>query len=131
MEKTGRNEPCPCGSGKKYKKCCLHSAPQDEEHHRYVYTDLDILSNQVPDLIKQGKYDEAETVCQTLLEQFPEQIDGLHRYAGFFEAKGDNLKAAEYYRKTAEFADQAEGFGKESVGFFMKKAKQLDGDEDE
>lgn len=22
--KTGRNDPCPCGSGKKYKKCCLH-----------------------------------------------------------------------------------------------------------
>jgi SWIM/SEC-C metal-binding protein len=20
--KPGRNEPCPCGSGKKYKKCC-------------------------------------------------------------------------------------------------------------
>jgi preprotein translocase subunit SecA len=20
--KTGRNEPCPCGSGMKYKKCC-------------------------------------------------------------------------------------------------------------
>ncbi len=23
-EKTGRNAPCPCGSGKKYKKCCLN-----------------------------------------------------------------------------------------------------------
>ncbi|MFC7786014.1 SEC-C metal-binding domain-containing protein [Rossellomorea sp. GCM10028870] len=22
-EKVGRNDPCPCGSGKKYKKCCL------------------------------------------------------------------------------------------------------------
>lgn len=22
-EKIGRNETCPCGSGKKYKKCCL------------------------------------------------------------------------------------------------------------
>lgn len=22
--KIGRNDPCPCGSGKKYKKCCLH-----------------------------------------------------------------------------------------------------------
>lgn len=22
MTKTGRNDPCPCGSGKKYKKCC-------------------------------------------------------------------------------------------------------------
>lgn len=22
-EKVGRNDPCPCGSGKKYKQCCL------------------------------------------------------------------------------------------------------------
>jgi uncharacterized protein len=22
-ETAGRNDPCPCGSGKKYKKCCL------------------------------------------------------------------------------------------------------------
>jgi uncharacterized protein YecA (UPF0149 family) len=21
--KVGRNDPCPCGSGRKYKKCCL------------------------------------------------------------------------------------------------------------
>lgn len=26
MTKTGRNEPCPCGSGKKYKHCCQNSA---------------------------------------------------------------------------------------------------------
>ncbi|NCP78894.1 MAG: zinc chelation protein SecC, partial [Desulfuromonadales bacterium] len=23
MSNIGRNEPCPCGSGRKYKKCCL------------------------------------------------------------------------------------------------------------
>jgi len=23
MQKTGRNDPCPCGSGRKFKKCCL------------------------------------------------------------------------------------------------------------
>lgn len=23
MAEQGRNDPCPCGSGKKYKKCCL------------------------------------------------------------------------------------------------------------
>ncbi|MBQ8807689.1 MAG: SEC-C domain-containing protein, partial [Clostridia bacterium] len=22
-EKVGRNDPCPCGSGKKYKNCCM------------------------------------------------------------------------------------------------------------
>ncbi len=31
MGKIGRNDPCPCGSGKKYKKCCL---PLDEEAKR-------------------------------------------------------------------------------------------------
>lgn len=24
--KVGRNDPCPCGSGKKYKKCCANKA---------------------------------------------------------------------------------------------------------
>jgi hypothetical protein len=24
-KEPGRNEPCPCGSGKKYKKCCIHT----------------------------------------------------------------------------------------------------------
>lgn len=31
--KPGRNDPCPCGSGKKYKQCCLkteQARPQDE-----------------------------------------------------------------------------------------------------
>lgn len=25
--KIGRNDPCPCESGKKFKKCCLDSSP--------------------------------------------------------------------------------------------------------
>ncbi|WP_202947393.1 SEC-C metal-binding domain-containing protein [Zavarzinella formosa] len=25
MEKVGRNDPCPCESGKLFKKCCLNS----------------------------------------------------------------------------------------------------------
>lgn len=28
--KIGRNDPCPCGSGKKYKKCCMHKHSQDD-----------------------------------------------------------------------------------------------------
>lgn len=26
MKNVGRNDPCPCGSGKKYKNCCLNQA---------------------------------------------------------------------------------------------------------
>ncbi|OQY39355.1 MAG: preprotein translocase subunit SecA [Candidatus Cloacimonetes bacterium 4572_65] len=29
--KVGRNEPCPCGSGKKYKKCCGKNSTHEEE----------------------------------------------------------------------------------------------------
>ncbi len=29
--RTGRNDPCPCGSGKKYKHCCLHAADPRED----------------------------------------------------------------------------------------------------
>jgi hypothetical protein len=36
MTKTGRNDPCPCGSGKKYKKCCeeKESAPKKLVAHK-------------------------------------------------------------------------------------------------
>lgn len=30
LHKVGRNDPCPCGSGKKFKKCCLDSQRLDE-----------------------------------------------------------------------------------------------------
>jgi preprotein translocase subunit SecA len=29
-EKVGRNDPCPCGSGKKYKQCCGKNQPAEE-----------------------------------------------------------------------------------------------------
>lgn len=29
QEKLGRNDPCPCGSGKRYKRCCLASGKYD------------------------------------------------------------------------------------------------------
>lgn len=34
MEKIGRNEPCPCGSGKKYKKCCLTKQQENAARRR-------------------------------------------------------------------------------------------------
>lgn len=38
MIKVGRNDPCPCGSGKKYKKCCLQKQipPPSEEDIKQV-----------------------------------------------------------------------------------------------
>ena len=38
MKKLGRNDPCPCGSGKKYKQCCLKpgNLPRDSDRSEAV-----------------------------------------------------------------------------------------------
>ena len=136
MAKIGRNDPCPCGSGKKYKKCCLL---QQDGAKRYpfkqkmpfipVYTELDQLSNSVVDLIKENKLDEAEDVSRKLLDEYPDQVDGLNRLAMVYEARGKKRKAAEYYRKAANFAKSNEGFDRKIIKWFLSEAKRVESEE--
>ncbi|HZU29759.1 MAG TPA: SEC-C metal-binding domain-containing protein [Candidatus Angelobacter sp.] len=35
IEKLGRNDLCPCGSGRKFKKCCLGSKRYDGSNRSY------------------------------------------------------------------------------------------------
>jgi len=121
--KIGRNQPCPCGSGKKYKKCCLNNPALKG---KFFYTDLDQLSNSVWTYIKAEKWKEAEDACQKLLTQYPDQIDGLHRSAELWEARGDNARASDFYRKAADFAQNARAFDQNTIDFFMGKAEQLE-----
>ena len=39
MAKVGRNEPCPCGSGLKHKKCCLNKKEQTPNDIKAVYAE--------------------------------------------------------------------------------------------
>jgi tetratricopeptide (TPR) repeat protein len=132
MAKISRNAPCPCGSGKKYKKCCLSTQPKGivnplfKSQQGFFYDDIDILSNKVLDLINQGKFDEAESGCNELLSQYPDQIDGLDRMAHLFEMKGDKEKAAEYYHKAANFALKMPGYDQESIDWFLSKAAEME-----
>jgi len=40
--KIGRNEPCPCGSGKKYKKCCLNKRQQQKSSPQEIDKQADM-----------------------------------------------------------------------------------------
>ena len=42
--KTGRNELCPCGSGRKYKKCCLKGNSADEYGVLRKYDRIELVS---------------------------------------------------------------------------------------
>lgn len=52
---TGRNEPCPCGSGKKFKKCCLaeNQPSQDEfKKHRWSVIQIGLIDKIMEHAVK-------------------------------------------------------------------------------
>ena len=139
MAKIERNAPCPCGSGKKYKKCCLPLVDQADKGRARLRAEpvtleafdeeldhLDGLSNLVVDLVNAGRLDEADLACQELHRHFPEQIDWIERQALVYKARGLNKKAAEWYRKAATFASTQDGFDEEAISRFRQIAGQLD-----
>ncbi len=114
QENVGRNDPCPCGSGKKHKKCCLSkdeaAKPRVSEPARLrpplpppmfpqgpFESDLDKLSNGVLDAIVARRFDEAERLCEQLQTEFPEVIDGRWRLAMVREAQERFEEAAALY----------------------------------
>jgi len=131
MIKTGRNDPCHCGSGKKYKRCCLQKdqiaesaalaqaaaakaaeASQHDHNHEardfrgHFGDDEDELtgdSNAVVDLVQEGKLDQAEAAARELLVRYPEVHDGYDRLGMVYEARGEPRQAADCYRKVIEF----------------------------
>jgi len=142
MAKLGRNQPCHCGSGKKYKVCCL---PKDEaaaaeaaEARRLAAQSspsiplsdddgLDEASNHVVKLIKQGKLDEAEKEARELLVGFPYVYDGYDRLAMVARARGDSKAAAEYYRQAIAFMkENPESYDPAAEQWFRERVDQLD-----
>ena len=117
MAKIGRNDPCPCNSGKKYKKCCMaadeaaaRAAPlAAAPAHRpslasYVqeHDELTEASNAVVDMAQAGNLDAAEQAAHDLLARFPDVHDGYDRLGMVCEARGDHRQAADYYRKAID-----------------------------
>ena len=80
MSKPGRNDPCPCGSGKKYKKCCqpLEEAaraaapPAEEPFFTELRPDLDEEVDHALQRLEQGEGERVESEITELLEQNPD-----------------------------------------------------------
>jgi tetratricopeptide (TPR) repeat protein len=126
--KTGRNDPCHCGSGQKYKRCCQEKDETAERTARAAAEaakpkapprpsladlladdfddDLEQLteaSNAVITMVRAGQLDEAEHAARDLLVRFPEVHDGYDRLGMVYEARGDNKQAAQCYRQVIDF----------------------------
>lgn len=55
-QKISRNAPCPCGSGKKYKKCCMPKEKREEEPETSTTPEEQALRSRLTSFAMRGKY---------------------------------------------------------------------------
>lgn len=103
MSKVKRNDPCPCGSGKKYKKCCmnkteegvgstsLHEELKSHYSHFMAYVNRN-YPNVTPNEERETQEEEVEAAFRMVQGVFMEQQeDGTTLYDEFFEKKQDKI----------------------------------------
>jgi SEC-C motif len=145
MSKIGRNEPCPCGSGKKYKRCCLHQdeaaaaeqaaavaaqAAAQSAPPMFAWEDddgLDGASNRVVDLVHAGQLDDAEQAARDLLVRYPTSMTASNAWP-WSTRRGDRAQqAAEYYRQALAFMeDNADGYDAEGIDWMRRKVESME-----
>ena len=99
MNKTGRNDPCPCGSGKKYKQCCANQksiakSPND------VKQQLAHALQSAHQFEQAGHVAQAEALCHNILQRLPNQPDA-HHLLGVIALRDGNIELAVKYLNQA------------------------------
>jgi tetratricopeptide (TPR) repeat protein len=152
MPKTGRNDPCPCGSGKKYKHCCLEKdraaefalavrqrvALQAQEANRaallkdyqaeLLETETTLREARALDAASNAVVDLVHAGrLDELLVHYPEVHDGYDRLGMVHEARGQFREAANCYRKVIEFTRaHPEDYDAGFVDSFLKLIVKLE-----
>ncbi len=99
MQKTGRNDPCPCGSGKKYKHCCAHNTSTAAKRPSLPVELADSL-DQARELMKAGRFGEAEIRLSQIAQAAPGFIEALN-LAGQAALSQNNHVRAEFWLSQA------------------------------
>jgi hypothetical protein len=115
MSRPGRNDPCPCGSGRKYKRCCLgHEAEHDAYAAALEATALPLLS---------GLLKFAETATRAPLESVA-AADFPFWHGAFDEAKASRVV------EHLMFDARLERYGRTAIDeFVLERAHALREDE--
>ena len=94
MHRAGRNEPCPCGSGKKAKHCCYPLAPD-----RVPVPDAAAHFRQATALLPEGKLEMAVEHLQRALALRPDYAEAHLTLAQALRDQGQLAAAAESMEK--------------------------------
>lgn len=91
--KTGRNDPCPCGSGKKYKQCCASNHAPIQVANASLELQIQQAIRQAWMLQSTGRDVEAESICKQIFSVRPNHPEALH-LLGVIALKDGNIPTA-------------------------------------
>ena len=140
MAKIGRNEACPCGSGKKHKRCCLAApAPPkgaatitdgpSESHHENCDGCLDELNeraDRVLDVLLDGRIHDAERLCHDFIRDFTGQAEGIDLLSMIFEERGQRERALELLRQASAIAHASPDYDAETRSLMRARIVELE-----
>ncbi|WP_419664012.1 SEC-C metal-binding domain-containing protein [Desulfosarcina variabilis] len=115
VEKVGRNDPCPCGSGKKYKKCCID---KDREKFHDASSYAGITKSQLrasPQLVDDTQFIQ-EMRAYELKKLVPETLNADQLFAAYHRCELFGLRSLAFdMLKTLEKRPDAHDF---DIGHF-------------
>jgi len=124
MKKIERNVPCPCGSGKKYKQCCLK---RDDALATSRRAETISVSNALQAALEHyhaGHLPQAEAIYQQVLQADPHHPEALHFLGVIALHRGRNEIAIELIGKALLFKpDYAEAHN--NLGLVLKDQGML------
>jgi predicted O-linked N-acetylglucosamine transferase (SPINDLY family) len=97
--KTGRNDPCPCGSGLKFKKCCESSSKSASGANSDNLPDTGEKLALAISYHQSNQLDRAAQLYQEIIQQEPANGNALHLLGVIEYQRGDFPQAAELIKK--------------------------------
>jgi tetratricopeptide (TPR) repeat protein len=96
-----RNEPCPCGSGKKYKKCCLNT-PADPNIRSIQPTDYVSILDKGIIYKRHGRYEQAKEQYIKAIQVNPKHYQAYYNLGKILYILGQYKQAAKSYKTALE-----------------------------
>jgi hypothetical protein len=91
--RVGRNDPCPCGSGRKYKKCCLHASRADQGG-----SDV-LLDNGLNPTLSGWDYEDLKAALEG--QEF-ESIEAAQAFANAYMHRSNRIGLSEFHGLSPE-----------------------------
>jgi len=144
MAKIGRNDPCPCGSGKKHKTCCLKTGgpsvarvvadaqPTSATHRACDFCSdesVDELNDRADHILQElleSRVDVAEALCHEFIRDFPDDAEGFDLLSMVFEERGQPERALELLRQASSIAHANPDYDEETRLLIRQRIKEFE-----